>query len=51
MTITTKATLVSDGSVTRPKFDNGGWQLRTLLEKSFSVPDIAKMLGISQLVP
>ena len=35
MTITTKATLVPDGSVGRPKFDISEIQLRTLLEKKF----------------
>ena len=47
MTITTEATLVSDGSVGRPKFDISELQLRTLLEENFSVPDIAKILGVS----
>ena len=47
MTITTEATLVSDGSVGWPKFDISELQLRTLLEENFSVPDIAKILGVS----
>lgn len=47
MTITTETTLVPDGSVGRPKFDISEIQFRTLLEKNFSAPDIAKILGVS----
>ena len=43
----TGTVLVSDGTVGRPKFKICEFQLKSLLEDSFSVPDIARMLSVS----
>ena len=36
-----------DGTVGRPKFEISEFQLTSLLEDSFNVPDIARILGVS----
>ena len=43
----TEAALVHDVTVGQPKFEISKFQLTSLLEDSFSVPDIARILGIS----
>ena len=43
----TEAILVCDGTVGRPKFEISEFQLTSLLEDSFNVPDIARILGVS----